>query len=102
MRRVIVGDELWICKEPDGSLVLCRPTVTRADGGGAPGLVTPTPTVLHPGDVIEVQVRTLQRLGFEFVLGCAACAQIAKGEPPPDGLAFQHTGHHSPIKRRPT
>lgn len=93
--RVIVGDELWLTQTPDG-LVLHAPTVRRREGGGAPGAVTPSPTVLREGQMVTLVLPTAR----DMCRGCAekrdALNMFARDGtwPWPDDHVFEHT--HGP------
>lgn len=54
--RIMLGEELWIVHEDNGP-VLIRPTaVFSRDGRGAPGVISPRPTVLRPGQIVELRI----------------------------------------------
>lgn len=86
--RVIVGEELWLCPTPDG-FVLCAPTVRRHDGGGAPGLVAPSPTVLREGQRITLTI-------YADAGACRGCDELRHVGDFPLGHVFEH--NHGPTE----
>jgi len=99
--RVVLDTELWLYRTPEG-LRLDRPAaVDRLTGQGMPGVLSPPPIVLRPGQALRILLPARPSPPFP-VEDCPACAirlALAAGDDTLLPLPPVLVHHHAPTRQ---